>query len=302
VKIDKAELNKKDKFKVDNAIIMAAGVSSRFAPISYECPKALLRVRDEILIERQIMQLKEAGINDITVVVGYKKELFYYLKDKFDVDIVENPEYLIRNNNSTLYYVRDRLVNTYICSADNYFTKSVFETYVDRSYYSAVFEKGITNEWCINADSTGLINNVVVGGKDSWVMLGHAFFTKDFSKTFVNILEKIYAKPSTKPLFWENIYIEHLDELPMYIQKYSDNIIFEFDSLDELRKFDESYWDHTGSKILKKLCIDLNCNERDIANIKPINSGIEAVGFSFNVKNIDYNYLYNDKGILKVGK
>ena len=48
--------------KVDNAIIMAAGTSSRFAPLSFERPKALIEVRGEILIERQIRQLREAGI------------------------------------------------------------------------------------------------------------------------------------------------------------------------------------------------------------------------------------------------
>lgn len=41
-------------YKVDNAIIMAAGVSSRFAPLSYEKPKALTVVKGEVLIERQI--------------------------------------------------------------------------------------------------------------------------------------------------------------------------------------------------------------------------------------------------------
>ena len=34
--------------KVDNAIIMAAGTSSRFAPLSYEKPKALIEVKGEI--------------------------------------------------------------------------------------------------------------------------------------------------------------------------------------------------------------------------------------------------------------
>ena len=60
--------------QVDNAIIMAAGVSSRFVPLSYEKPKALIEVKGEILIERQIKQLKEAGIPEIVVVTGYKKE------------------------------------------------------------------------------------------------------------------------------------------------------------------------------------------------------------------------------------
>ena len=53
-----------------NAIIMAAGMSSRFAPLSLETPKALLNVKDEIMIERQIGQLREAGIDEIVIVVG----------------------------------------------------------------------------------------------------------------------------------------------------------------------------------------------------------------------------------------
>ena len=41
-------------YKVENAVIMAAGLSSRFAPLSYEKPKALITVKGEVLIERQI--------------------------------------------------------------------------------------------------------------------------------------------------------------------------------------------------------------------------------------------------------
>lgn len=111
-------------YKVDNAVIMAAGLSSRFAPLSFEKPKALIEVKGEVLIERQIRQLKEAGIRDIIIVVGYKKEMFYYLRDKFGASIVENKEYLTRNNHSSLYVVKEVLKNTYICSADNYFEKS----------------------------------------------------------------------------------------------------------------------------------------------------------------------------------
>ena len=67
-------------YKVDNAVIMVAGVSSRFAPVSYEKPKSLIEVRGEILIERQIRQLQEKGISNIILVTGYKSEQFLYLK------------------------------------------------------------------------------------------------------------------------------------------------------------------------------------------------------------------------------
>ena len=48
-----------------NAIILAAGKSSRLAPFTYERPKGLFRVKGEILIERQIEQLLSAGIKEI---------------------------------------------------------------------------------------------------------------------------------------------------------------------------------------------------------------------------------------------
>ena len=96
-------------YKVDNAIIMAAGMSSRFVPLSLEMPKGLLKVKDEILIERQIKQLHEAGINDITLVLGYKKEMFFYLEKKYNVKIIINPEYNVKNNCETLYLARNIL-------------------------------------------------------------------------------------------------------------------------------------------------------------------------------------------------
>lgn len=126
-------------YKVDNAIIMAAGISARFAPLSYEKPKGLFEVRGEVLVERQIRQLKEAGITNITVVVGYMKEAFFYLEDAFGVKIRVNEQYVSRNNNSTLMLVREQLGNTYICSSDDYFTENVFRSYVHEAYYAPNF-------------------------------------------------------------------------------------------------------------------------------------------------------------------
>lgn len=67
-----------------NAIILAAGKSSRFAPFTYEKPKGLFRVKGEILIERQIEQLQEAGIKEIYVIVGYMKEKFFTLSKNME--------------------------------------------------------------------------------------------------------------------------------------------------------------------------------------------------------------------------
>lgn len=102
-----------EPYRVTNAVIMAAGMSSRFAPLSYEKPKALLQVKGDILIEREIRQLQEAGIRDITVVIGYMKEKLFYLEDRFGVKLVINEDYYRYNNPSTLMLVKDQLANTY---------------------------------------------------------------------------------------------------------------------------------------------------------------------------------------------
>ena len=70
------------KFKVERAVIMAAGFGSRFVPLTFETPKGLLEVFGVRMIERQIEQLHEVGVFDIVIVVGYLKEHFEYLIDK----------------------------------------------------------------------------------------------------------------------------------------------------------------------------------------------------------------------------
>ena len=281
---------------VDNAVIMAAGTSSRFAPLSYEKPKALIEVRGEVLIERQIRQLKEVGISKIYIVVGYKAEMFSYLQEKFGVHIVKNPEYLTRNNHSSIYAVKDILKNTFICSADNYFSENPFEKNVSESYYAAVYADGPTKEWCMDTNEDGYIVDVQVGGENAWYMLGHAFWSEEFSKRFVEILEKEYDFPETMNLFWENLYIHHIDELKMKIRKYEENIVFEFDTLDELRVFDESYINDTRSKLIKDIAKQLECQEKDIQQLSAYKDDTnEAAGFIFIYNNECYVYSYKDE-------
>lgn len=277
--------------KVDNAIIMAAGTSSRFAPLSYEKPKALIEVRGEVLIERQIRQLREAGIEKVVVVTGYKAEQFEYLKDKYGVVLINNPYYLTRNNNSSIYAAREYIKNSYICSSDNYFITNPFESDVDESYYAAVYIEGETGEWCI-LEEDGLIKDVKVGGQDSWVMLGHVFWFESFSRSFLHILEDEYEWPETADKLWETIYIEHINELPMKIRKYPADFIFEFDTLDELREFDTSYITNTRSEILKKVAGELGVEEKEIRSVKAFkDKDNAAAGFTFETGK-KYKYYY----------
>ena len=109
-----------------NAIILAAGKSTRFAPFTYERPKGLFRVRGEYLIERQIKQFIEAGIKDIYIVVGYMKEKFFFLEQKYpQVHLLINNQFGVKGNLYSLYVAKDCLDNTYLSYADYYFVEAL---------------------------------------------------------------------------------------------------------------------------------------------------------------------------------
>lgn len=277
-----------------NAIIMAAGTSSRFVPLSAECPKGLLEVKDEVLIERQIRQLKEAGISDITIIVGYKADMFAYLNGKFGVDIVLNEDFARYNNTSSLIRVIDRLDNTFVCSSDNYFLENLFIADSPDSYYSALYAEGKTNEYCLTTNGEGYITGVRVGGRDAWYMVGHVFFNHAFSEAFRKIMIEEYKNETTKQGYWEDLYIRYLDQLPkMKINRYKEGDIQEFDSLDELRLFDGSYVGNTRSSVVKSICKSLKTQEADVYGFKNIKHHGDFLHFQFKVG--DITYVYNDK-------
>lgn len=289
-------LRELEPHKVDNAIIMAAGMSTRFAPVSYEKPKGLLSVRGQVLIERQIEQLHEAGIDDITVVVGYKKELFFYLEDKYGVKIVVNPEFAKRNNNSTLMRVREQLGNTFICTSDIYYTENPFEPYVWKAYYGAEYSEGPTQEWCLKFNRAGRITDARVGGSDCWFMADQAYFDRAFSERFREILEAEYDDPNTAGKLWEQIYSEHIDELDMEIRRYEEKIVFEFDSLDEMKDFDPLFLENLDTDIFDNIARVLGCDKHEIHDVYPLKQGLTNLSCHIATNSGEYVYRYPGVG------
>lgn len=274
---------------------MAAGMSSRFVPLCWERPKALLEVNGEILIERQIRQLKEAGVDDITIVTGYMADKFDYLKDKFGVSLINNPDYARYNNTSTLMCVLDKLQDTWLCSSDNYFTENVFLEHPACSQYSAEWSEGETDEYCMFGDKDDNITKVTVGGSHAWFMIGHVFFNKAFSDAYKKILVEEYKNIDTRQGYWEDVYVKHIADLPpMRIRKFQPGIINEFDSLEDLRQFDKSYVDETRSFIISNICKKFNCRQGQIDNIRKNKESNYNFSFMFTFQDSNYLFESND--------
>lgn len=145
-------------FKIDNVIILAAGRGSRMLDLCDETPKPLLEINKKCIIEKIIENFIKRNFCNITIVVGYLKEKFYYLKEKYNIKILENDDWLKYNNISSINSVKDELGNTLIINADviidnNYVIPLEYEYPVT----FAEFNENL-NEWSIDVDDK---NNII---------------------------------------------------------------------------------------------------------------------------------------------
>ncbi|MDR7306045.1 choline kinase [Rhodoferax saidenbachensis] len=114
-------------------IVLAAGQGTRLRPLTDDRPKCLVELGGRPLLEWQIATAREAGIDDIVVIGGYKID---HLK-KYDVKIIENPKFATTN-----------MVRTLFC-AQNLFEGGFIMSYGDIVYSPAVLKHVLADEHAI---------------------------------------------------------------------------------------------------------------------------------------------------------
>ena len=277
--------------KVDNAVILAAGFSSRFVPISFDIPKGLIHVKGETLIERQIRQLQEKGIYDIYIITGFMAEKFSFLSSKYKVNLIYNPEYAIKNNYASLLAAKEVLKNTIISSSDLFFSENIFTSNVEYPYFASVYCPYATTQRCLKIDNNGKILNTQYGGKNTWITFGGlACLTQSISHKLIEYMEieKDIAQSNNK--YWVDFQDEHLPDLPMYIKKLKQYQIREFNSLEDLRKFDSQFRACSCSSTMQKICNILGAGEHMLSDFVPIKKDNKVTGCSFKYNGCIYNY------------
>ena len=284
-------------YRVNNAVILAAGSATRFIPLSLEQPKGLYEVRGEKLIERQIQQLQEAGISDITIVLGYKKDMFEYLSGKYHVRLLFNPAYNVKNNIESLLVAKEHLNDSYICVCDSYFVENPFHKFEYRPFYAGFSTEETKNEMYAHIDKDGRIIRMEKAEHGGLMLLGHTFWNDAFSKRFIELAEADREVGDYDNKFWEWLVKDHLDTLPpLFFKEYRSGMIFEFDYFEQLRQFDTSYISHAHSDIIRNIKLVFRCDEEDIVDFRTINEGLTNTSFIFQINGKDYIYRHPGDG------
>lgn len=230
---------------INKAIIMAAGLGNRMKPVTLDTPKPLIKVNGKRMIDTIIDALHENGINEIYIVVGYKKEQFYeWAQDKVGIQIVENNLYDTCNNISSLYAARDYIGNTIILDGDQIiYNKEILNNQISKSGYSCIWTDNETDEWLLTINNDNkVISCSRNGGKNGWQLFSVSRWTEEDGKKLKHFLEVEFDQKQNRQIYWDDVamFCHPQDfELTVYPIKYGD--ILEIDSFEELCNLDESY-------------------------------------------------------------
>lgn len=222
------------------AIIMAAGLGTRMRPLTLDTAKPLIKICGTPMIETVIEAVKK-HVSHIYVVVGYKKEQFLYLTEKYqNLTLIENAEYLSKNNISSIYAARDFLnTDCFICEADLYISDAaIFDTDFTKSCYFGKFVEGESSDWIFETKN-GRITRVKKGGRDLYNMAGISYWRKEDAVIIKDATVKAYTEEGHEKLYWDEIVDRELNKIDAVVHPVKPEQIIEIDTVDELNEFTE---------------------------------------------------------------
>ena len=266
-----------------NAIILAAGLGMRMVPVNYIQPKGLIEVHGESLVERLIRQLNEAGIDDITVVVGFMKERFEYLIDAYDVKLVVNGEYATKNNLHSLSKAAGRISNTYIVPSDVWCARNPFHDYEPYSWY--MVSDLVDDESTVRITRKGDLAPATRGQAGNR-MVGIAYILDEDAEGLMKRIAALERDSGYDGAFWEDALFGEGSSRIMAKPVHASEVV-EIDTYEQLRDFDEES-NQLKSDAIETIASRLNVAAEDVSDISVLKKGMTNRSFLFSADGSKY--------------
>ena len=258
------------------AVILAAGAGMRMVPINRAQSKGMLQVHGETLVERLIKQLHEADVREIYIVVGFMKEQYEYLMDKYQVELIVNRDYDVKNNLCSLAKASKHLEETYVIPCDIYCTENPFHICELYSWYLVQEEKTRRSDVSLNRKGELVRIDAATEGNR---MIGISYLDAADGSRVAEKLEQMKQDPEYEDSFWEEALYE---KNRMVIAGKVDRTksIYEINTYEQLRALDTNSI-HLESDVLHIIADTFGVDTADISRITVLKTGMTNRSFLF---------------------
>lgn len=211
------------------AIILAAGMGSRLKALTKDNPKCMVKVNDKTLIERALSQLDRYNLEEIILVLGYKKDVLKeYINSlgiKTKVSYIDNDIYDKTNNIYSLYLAKEEMLKNDILllESDLIFDESILKNLIENSSKNmaviASYESWMDGT-CVKLDKENNIVDFVTSKKfdfnnikDLYKTVNIYKFSKEFNKCYIKFLEA-YLSSNGENQYYETVLETMINVLP----------------------------------------------------------------------------------------
>lgn len=265
------------------AIILAAGFGMRMVPINMETPKALVEIKGEVLIERTIRQLHVAGIREIYIVVGFMKEKFEYLIDKYGVELIVNSEYAQKNNLHSMKRALPYLENAYIIPCDIWCKENPYHAEELYSWYTVSEQEDRESTVRVNRKMELVQCPATETGNR---MVGISYLTGDEVITVRENIGNMCLDSRYDGAFWEEaLYRGNRMMVAARVVPKEDAI--EINTYEQLRELDSDS-NHLRSEAIQVIAEVFQVKQTDVRNIEILKKGMTNRSFRFICKDRKY--------------
>lgn len=199
------------------------------------------------MIETMIKALINAGITDIYITVGYKKEKYYYLKEKYgNITFIENLDYDKKNTISSFHAALEFFGedNWIVSESDLYLVdQSIIKNTIDQSRYFIREVDPQNYEWGFILNSNRIVK-IVRPEPQQFLdhhMYGVAYWLKEDLDQIKKRVAEVYSLEASSNLAYDEVINELYDKLDVGVIRLKSNQIYEIDCLDDLVKVDKTY-------------------------------------------------------------
>jgi len=230
------------------AVIMAAGMGTRFGNMTENIPKGFIPFKGKAMVERSIETLLDCGISRIIIGTGYKYESYEALKNQYpQIECVFSPRYAETNSMYTLYNNREAIGSDdfLLLESDLVFEPRAITQLIECPYKSAMLITPVTkfqDQYYVEMNSRSELINCSTD-KQAIHPSGELVGIHKLSNSFYQTCISDYAtKVDAQPKLGYEYQLLHVSQhiTPMHVLKLEGLQWYEIDDINDLRYAEEN--------------------------------------------------------------
>ena len=222
------------------AILLAGGRGTRISRFIGESPKCTLDIGGISLIRNTVELLLRNKI-DVSIVVGYNKEMVINSLEGLNVKYYYNPFYDVTNSIASLWFARKELSgdDVIVANADVFWEQDMLNIILeDEQEQVMLMDTSRDMDYLFKCQGTKLIDHGKELKECTGEYVGIAKLKKDFLNKFNGRLESLIEKQNHN-LWWENVLYSFIDEFDVNVVDINGLFWSEIDFIEDYNRIVE---------------------------------------------------------------